>query len=116
MAERRGEVDRHLEDMRSWYRRKIRELSGIDADPTPAGKEFEGRGGEEGEEGPNEESQVSTPSSRCSCMLPKSRRIVNWATCSCPWNWWTATPCRLCFWRLVASAAPCGSCSWRTAT
>ncbi len=33
VAERRGEVDRHLEDMRSWYRRKIRELSGIDGDP-----------------------------------------------------------------------------------
>jgi chromosome segregation ATPase len=31
VAERRGEVDRHLTDMREWYRRKLRELSGIDA-------------------------------------------------------------------------------------
>jgi hypothetical protein len=31
VAERRGEVDRHLTDMREWYRRKMRELSGIDA-------------------------------------------------------------------------------------
>jgi chromosome segregation ATPase len=31
VAERRGEVDRHLTDMREWYRRKMRELSGVDA-------------------------------------------------------------------------------------
>jgi chromosome segregation ATPase len=31
VAERRGEVDRHLTDMREWYRRKLRELSGVDA-------------------------------------------------------------------------------------
>ncbi len=30
VAERRGEVDRHLTDMREWYRRKLRELSGVD--------------------------------------------------------------------------------------
>ena len=30
VAERRGEVDRHLTDMREWYRRKMRELSGVD--------------------------------------------------------------------------------------
>ena len=30
VIERRGEVDRHLTDMREWYRRKLRELSGID--------------------------------------------------------------------------------------
>ncbi|MGH9677689.1 MAG: hypothetical protein ACRD36_11360, partial [Candidatus Acidiferrum sp.] len=29
--EKRGEMDRHLNDMREWYRRKMRELSGIDA-------------------------------------------------------------------------------------
>jgi hypothetical protein len=28
---RRGEVDRHLGDMREWYRRKMRELAGLDA-------------------------------------------------------------------------------------
>jgi chromosome segregation ATPase len=28
VAERRGEVERHLSDMREWYRRKMRELSG----------------------------------------------------------------------------------------
>jgi chromosome segregation ATPase len=30
VAERRGEVDRHLEDMREWYRRKLRELAGLE--------------------------------------------------------------------------------------
>jgi hypothetical protein len=30
VAERRGEVDRHLNDMRDWYRRKMRELAGVD--------------------------------------------------------------------------------------
>ena len=33
VAERRGEIDRHLGDMREWYRRKIRELAGVDAPP-----------------------------------------------------------------------------------
>jgi chromosome segregation ATPase len=36
VAERRGELDRHLTDMREWYRRKMRELAGVDA---PAGAE-----------------------------------------------------------------------------
>jgi len=31
VAERRGEMDRHLSDMREWYRRKLRELAGVDA-------------------------------------------------------------------------------------
>jgi hypothetical protein len=35
VAERRGELDRHLSDMREWYRRKMRELAGVDA-PTDA--------------------------------------------------------------------------------
>lgn len=30
---KRGEMDRHLGDMREWYRRKLRELSGVDAPP-----------------------------------------------------------------------------------
>jgi chromosome segregation ATPase len=30
VAERRGEVDRHLADMREWYRRKLRELAGLE--------------------------------------------------------------------------------------
>jgi chromosome segregation ATPase len=30
VTERRGEVDRHLGDMREWYRRKMRELAGLD--------------------------------------------------------------------------------------
>jgi hypothetical protein len=30
VTERRGEVDRHLADMREWYRRKLRELAGVD--------------------------------------------------------------------------------------
>jgi chromosome segregation ATPase len=33
VAERREEVDRHLSDMREWYRKKMRELSGIDREP-----------------------------------------------------------------------------------
>ena len=37
VAERRGEVDRHLTDMREWYRRKIRELAGVDAAPPGEG-------------------------------------------------------------------------------
>ncbi len=36
VAERRGEMDRHLEDMRQWYRRKLRELAGIDEAPPAA--------------------------------------------------------------------------------
>ncbi len=31
VTERRGEMDRHLLDMREWYRRKMRELAGLDA-------------------------------------------------------------------------------------
>lgn len=31
VVEKRGEVERHLTDMREWYRRKMRELSGVDA-------------------------------------------------------------------------------------
>ena len=31
VAERRSEMDRHLSDMREWYRRKLRELAGVDA-------------------------------------------------------------------------------------
>ena len=31
VAERRGEMERHLIDMREWYRRKMRELAGVDA-------------------------------------------------------------------------------------
>ncbi len=31
VIERRGEVDRHLIEMREWYRRKMRELAGLDA-------------------------------------------------------------------------------------
>lgn len=33
---RRQEVDRHLTDMREWYRKKIREISGIDVPVDPA--------------------------------------------------------------------------------
>lgn len=29
VTKRRGEVERHLEDMRQWYRHKLRELAGI---------------------------------------------------------------------------------------
>lgn len=40
VAERRQEVDRHLGEMREWYRRKMRELAGIDhSDTTSAGRE-----------------------------------------------------------------------------
>jgi chromosome segregation ATPase len=51
VTERRGEVDRHLIDMREWYRRKMRELAGLDAaeqSETPAGEEAIGEGGERG--------------------------------------------------------------------
>ncbi len=34
VAERRGEVDRHLADMREWYRRKLRELAGLEPSGT----------------------------------------------------------------------------------
>jgi hypothetical protein len=33
VAERRGEVNRHLADMREWYRKKLRELAGVDDPP-----------------------------------------------------------------------------------
>jgi hypothetical protein len=44
VAERRGEVERHLEDMRQWYRRKMRELAGVPARQaiTPALEEVQG--------------------------------------------------------------------------
>jgi chromosome segregation ATPase len=45
VAERRGEVDRHLIDMREWYRRKLRELAGLEPP--------EGRSGDE--DGPDAE-------------------------------------------------------------
>jgi YD repeat-containing protein len=37
VAQQRGEMTRHLSDMREWYRKKMRELSGIDTPPTDAG-------------------------------------------------------------------------------
>jgi hypothetical protein len=46
VAERRGEVEQHLEDMRVWYRRKLRELSGR------AAEEAEGDGSGSGTESP----------------------------------------------------------------
>jgi chromosome segregation ATPase len=44
VTERRGEVERHLDDMRQWYRHKLRELAGIrdeaeEAAPPPAADE-----------------------------------------------------------------------------
>jgi hypothetical protein len=48
VTERRGEVDRHLLDMREWYRRKMRELAGLDGVPplaqpvSPVGEDAEG--------------------------------------------------------------------------
>lgn len=39
VAERRVEVDRHLIDMREWYRKKLREIARVD---TPAGEPGEG--------------------------------------------------------------------------
>lgn len=33
VAERRGEMDRHLGDMREWYRKKLRELAKVDLPP-----------------------------------------------------------------------------------
>jgi hypothetical protein len=33
VSDRRDEVGRHLSDMREWYRKKIRELAGVDAPP-----------------------------------------------------------------------------------
>jgi hypothetical protein len=44
VAERRGEVDRHLADMQEWYRRKLRELAGLDS---PAGADAEAGSPEE---------------------------------------------------------------------
>jgi hypothetical protein len=35
VTEKREEMDRHLGDMRDWYRRKLRELAGVDAVPEP---------------------------------------------------------------------------------
>jgi hypothetical protein len=41
VTERRGEVDRHLIDMREWYRRKMRELAGLENDPVEAPRDEE---------------------------------------------------------------------------
>src|SRR5262249_24634877 len=41
VAEKRGEMDRHLSDMRDWYRKKLRELAGVDV-PEDAGTEGDG--------------------------------------------------------------------------
>jgi chromosome segregation ATPase len=38
VAERRVEMDRHLADMREWYRGKLRELAGVDASMVKVGK------------------------------------------------------------------------------
>ena len=38
VAERRVEMDRHLADMREWYRGKLRELAGVDASTVKVGK------------------------------------------------------------------------------
>jgi hypothetical protein len=51
VTERRGEVDRHLIDMREWYRRKMRELAGLDAadrGDAPDGAEAAAEGTERG--------------------------------------------------------------------
>src|SRR5262249_10813034 len=52
VTERRGEVDRHLIDMREWYRRKMRELAGLDdaeqTQTTVPGEEASGEGSERG--------------------------------------------------------------------
>jgi len=37
VAEKRTEMDRHLTDMREWYRRKLRELAGVDLPPPELG-------------------------------------------------------------------------------
>lgn len=39
VSERRGEVDRHLNDMREWYRRKMREIAGLDVGVPSASEE-----------------------------------------------------------------------------
>ena len=49
VAERRQEVDRHLADMREWYRRKLRELA-------------EERGARGAGRGPQEEGRPATSS------------------------------------------------------
>jgi hypothetical protein len=51
VTERRGEVDRHLIDMREWYRRKMRELAGLEADPVEAPRDQETSGTGEAERG-----------------------------------------------------------------
>jgi chromosome segregation ATPase len=43
VAEHRGEVHRHLDDMREWYRRKLRELAGLEQ-PEDRGARSEDRG------------------------------------------------------------------------
>jgi chromosome segregation ATPase len=48
VAEKRGEVERHLEDMRLWYRRKLREMAGI-RDEAVNGPEHEAGTATEGE-------------------------------------------------------------------
>jgi hypothetical protein len=44
VAERRGEMERHLSDMREWYRRKMRELAGLDAGGADGGRAEAGDG------------------------------------------------------------------------
>jgi predicted nucleic acid-binding Zn-ribbon protein len=39
VAERRDEMDRHLSDMREWYRRKLRELAGVETAKTTSEEE-----------------------------------------------------------------------------
>jgi DNA repair exonuclease SbcCD ATPase subunit len=56
VTERRGEVDRHLADMREWYRRKLRELSerhrAVDREPHTEGVQREGQGEDSSPETP----------------------------------------------------------------
>jgi hypothetical protein len=53
VSERRGEVDRHLGDMRQWYRCKMRELAGLDVaePPVPTSPQHQQGESESGERG-----------------------------------------------------------------
>ena len=81
MAERRGEIERHLADMREWYCRKLRELAGI----------------------PESAARASQAAVELTNPAPSGSRDIlsltgdvepadrHWANCCGRWGWWRRT-------------------------
>jgi hypothetical protein len=94
VAVRRGEMDRHLSDMREWYRRKLRDLAGIDLpegeDGEPTALPAEDRAAPEGAEPASERDILSLageiePGDRQLGELLRSLELVDQDTLAVLW-------------------------------